>query len=364
MMKLHGLRFWTCAAAITAALTVTGTSLEAQGKGKGRAKGTPGGAWLAGDFHQHTSYTDGLNSYWFVAEKNVEFGLDWWANSEHGGYFSRDGQCDGHRPDPGACYWDEMVPNPILGDPAPDRYDGQSMWRWQSLLDYAFSDTEYARILYPDKRIAQGVEWNVPGHEHCSVGIISEDGQAVSAFEYMFDAGDRDTSREGEITPFGTLAKNNFDHESAVAACAWMQEQWELGNIDEAWVTFAHPERKGFFDQGGYDINHFRDLNNAGPDVCFGFEGAPGHQPSGNRGGFGTRAHGGTYGGTGFYTAKVGGLWDALLGEGRRWFNFASSDYHGHFVDHGWGDFYPGEYQKNWSYVIGRSESSKRRSLI
>ena len=57
---------------------------------------------------------------------------------------------------------------------------------------------------------------------------------------------------------------------------------------------------------------------------------------------------GGTYGGVGFYTAKVGGLWDALLGEGRRWFNFANSDYHSHWTLHGGDDFYPGEYQKTW----------------
>jgi hypothetical protein len=177
----------------------------------------------------------------------------------------------------------------------------------------------------------------------------------------MFDARDNDTSRDGEAVDLNgdgetdvVLSKSNVGHEGAVAACAWMQEQYELGNIDEAWIVFAHPERKGPFSSGGYNVEHFRDLNTAGPDVCFGFEGAPGHQPSPNRGGFGMGAHGGTFGGTGYYTAQVGGLWDALLGEGRRWFNFASSDYHRHVVDYypDWGDFYPGEYQKNYSFVI------------
>ena len=42
-------------------------------------------AWLSGDFHQHTLYTDGSTTFDFVMEKNNEFGLDWWANSEHGG---------------------------------------------------------------------------------------------------------------------------------------------------------------------------------------------------------------------------------------------------------------------------------------
>ncbi len=53
----------------------------------------------------------------------------------------------------------------------------------------------------------------------------------------------------------------------------------------------------------------FRDFSNAGPDVFFGFEGTPGHQADSDRGGFRTGAYGGgTCGGTGLYTAEVGGL--------------------------------------------------------
>jgi hypothetical protein len=55
----------------------------------------------------------------------------------------------------------------------------------------------------------------------------------------------------------------------------------------------------------------------------------------------------GTYGGVGIYSAKIGGLWDALLGEGRKWWLFASSDFHA--TD---GDFWPGEYTKTWTYAV------------
>jgi hypothetical protein len=41
--------------------------------------------WIAVDFHQHTTYTDGSYSISYMMAKNQEFGLDWWANSEHGG---------------------------------------------------------------------------------------------------------------------------------------------------------------------------------------------------------------------------------------------------------------------------------------
>ena len=41
---------------------------------------------------------------------------------------------------------------------------------------------------------------------------------AVSAFEYQFDKSDPDTSRTGEWTPFGVLAKqNDSTHEDSVA---------------------------------------------------------------------------------------------------------------------------------------------------
>jgi hypothetical protein len=89
--------------------------------------------------------------------------------------------------------------------------------------------------------------------------------------------------------------------------------------------------------------------------VAFGFEGAPGHQTSGDRG-FSTSADaGGTYGGVGWYTANIGGLWDALLAEGRNWWNFASSDFHNHWSTGG-SDFWPGEYQKDYAYLNTENE--------
>ena len=75
---------------------------------------------------------------------------------------------------------------------------------------------------------------------------------------------------------------------------------------------------------------HFRDFNNAGPTVAFGIE-SPGHFAEGGaNGGSGSytasAVGGGTYGMAGIYTAKVGGLWDGLLGEGRNFFIYVSSD--------------------------------------
>lgn len=311
--------------------------------------------WMAGDFHQHTLYTDGSNTFFTVMAENAKYGLDWWANSEHGGERNRDGE---------GVYWDSYEPNPILGW-YEESGGHQEMWRWQSLRDYVFPDILVTRDLYQNKRVINGLEWNVPGHEHCSTGIVADDASAISAFEYQFDASDSDFSLEGEETLYGTLVKTNgyYDftqldtyvastsktseeqHADSVAAVAWMQAQKDAGKIADGYIVFAHIERVS-----AYTVDDFRDYNNAGPDVAIGFEGAPGHQTSGDRG-FGRSADGGgTYGGVGWYTANVGGLWDALLGEGRNWWNFASSDYHNHWSDGG-SDFWPGEYQKNYTYI-------------
>ena len=60
-------------------------------------------------------------------------------------------------------------------------------------------------------------------------------------------------------------------------------------------------------------------------------------------------------------TAKVGGLWDALLGEGRNFWIFNNSDYHqyekqykdasGNYYATQSYDFWPGQYAKTWTYA-------------
>ena len=121
-------------------------------------------------------------------------------------------------------------------------------------------------------------------------------------------------------------------HRKAVNAVKWMQENYP----GQSYQVYAHIERKGPFDPDkakgtGYNVEHFRDFNNAGPDVAVGFEGERRgiKAKSAVRGGFGPDAFGGgTYGGVGYYSATIGHMWDALLGEGRNWWFFGSSDYH------------------------------------
>ena len=317
-----------------------GLSLVASAMLAGTANAQPG--YVTGDFHQHSTFSDGSYSLSYVMDKNAEFGLDWWANSEHGGYRDRDGRFSGNDLDT-TVYWYLEEGIEILGDV---KISGghQYMWRWQSLRDYSFPTILEARERLPKNVIIQGFEWNVPGHEHGSVGIITgqfcknANANALAEFEYKFDNSDSDKSGGAGM---GWVKSEKSRHEKTVEAIEWLQANHQF----TSWMVPAHPERAR-----SYDINHFRDMNNAGPDVCFGFESMPGHQKSSSRGGYGTGADGsGVFGGCGVYAAKVGGLWDAMLSEGRGWWLFASSDFHSTG-----GDFWPGEYQKTYTWVRDR----------
>lgn len=291
------------------------------------------GSWIAGDFHQHSYFTDGSHVIPEVISNGFAYGLGWQANSEHGGSRPQDG--NNH-------FWDDKAiypVNPILGDFKTSTVDGvahQSMWRWQSVRYYAFPLIQQLRAQYPGKLIASGLEWNMPGHEHCSTGIAAHDASGMAQFEWLFDASDSDVTGGAAQGWSGKNLTN--DHAKAVQAAVWMHQYYK----SKAWMVPAHPERAA-----AYKISDFRDLNNAAPSVAFGFEGMPGHQKEIPRGSYSPKAvGGGTYGGAGYYIARVGGLWDALLGEGRHWWTFVSSDFHDTF-----GDFWPGEYAKTWTLV-------------
>ena len=124
-------------------------------------------------------------------------------------------------------------------------------------------------------------------------------------------------------------------------------------------VIANHPSRSatGVGVYGKYTPSEFRNWNDTAPHVAIGMEGAPGHQaaafnpdgskdPKGTRGGYRNSP---TMGGFDQMTARLGGLWDSMLGEGRRWWITSTSDSHRHWRDGG-SDFWPGEYSK--TYVL------------
>ncbi|MEI7594716.1 MAG: T9SS type A sorting domain-containing protein [Bacteroidota bacterium] len=302
--------------------------------------------YTKGDFHQHSTFTDGSYSLGYMMNKDTQFGLDWWANSEHGGGFNTNGLRTGT--DLGAnFYWDSYNPNPIVGTVASSG-GHQVMWRWQSLRDSSFSEIKRSRELYPNNLVIQSYEMNVPGHEHGSMGLIANqfdmnaNVNPLAQYEFMFDNNDADLI--GGVAQ-GWTKSTNSGHTKTLEAITWLQTNYPT----QSYLVPAHPERKAV--ASGYSISSFRDMNNAGPSVCFGFESMPGHQKDAGRGGYTKTAQGGgTYGGAGYFSARVGGLWDALLTEGRAWWLFANSDCHDEA-----GDFYPGQYQKNYTYCTDRT---------
>lgn len=285
----------------------------------GESGATESGRWMCGDFHTHTLLTDGNYTLEEVVRQGFErFGLDWVANSEHGGASQHD-----------------LQGTPF---PAPVR-------RWLTLSFYSFPAVQALRLKYPQKLIVQGLEWNVPGYEHASVGIVAVEPVAISNFEYRFDAADQDTSRAEE-----GLEKRHATHQDALAALNWLKDHYPW----TSYVIFNHPSRKLKFSAAD-----LRDFNNTAPEVAFGFEGLPGHQKARHRGNHARGAftdRDGTdltaktrcYGGADYMVAKVGGLWDALLGEGRRFWVFANSDFHNTAKG-----FWPGEYAKSCTLVHG-----------
>lgn len=300
------------------------------------------------DFHQHTTFSDGVYSLGYDFEACDSLGLAWWANSEHGGPSLYNGLVSGK--DKG--HFVEWEADEVVGDADPENPGKVAMWRWQTLSEYSFPEIVRLRErVYPERVLIQGVEWNVPGHEHASVTIL--DGQfeevphclPLAEFEYKFDSRDRDT-HGGKAR--GWMKPSSSEHEKAMEGIAWLKRN----HPESSWVIPAHPDRKN-----RWSAADFREMNDLAPDICFGFEGIPGHQRSKDRGEYAPRndTYGTyTYGGAGWMVAKVGGLWDALLSEGRKWWLFTCSDFHNMKSD-----FLPGEYNKTYLYLPEKIEPSR-----
>ena len=171
-------------------------------------------------------------------------------------------------------------------------------------------------------------------------------GLAIAHHENLFDDKDSGTTADNYLGTGGKLLENN--HAKAVAGVRWLDQHYP----QHSYFLINHPSR-----WQNYSIGAIRDFHDAAPNVAFGFEGMPGHQKAAQRGhydggpfqnntGQDVTFRARTYGGADYMLAKIGGAWDALLGEGRRFFVFVNSDFH--TTDH---DFWPGEYAKDHTYV-------------
>jgi hypothetical protein len=367
-------------AGILAAVAVTGCATESTSPELARSQP----AFASIDIHTHTNFTDGTHTQADVLTNALgTYKLDMMANSEHGGTSAKDALgapfVAGFAKGDSATATNGPVRDSVTGVAGSIVVTSNNVWRWQVLRDLSwpllFDKTTGLALTYPKQAIIQGVEWNVPTHEHASVGIVGvTTGRAVSDFEYQFDASDKDASRSSgavltlnntagataatstaaapEIDIFGTaLAKKYKTHLDSLAGAAYLQKNFK----DTSYVVINHPSRRQ-----SYSVSDFRDLMQAGPDVVVGLEGFPGHQKETCRGGYGSvfvgddakTARARTYGGADFMLAKVGGLMDSLWAEGRRFWVFVNSDFHT-YADNA--DFWPGQYAKTWIGAASKS---------
>jgi len=291
------------------------------------------GAYLSGDKHNHTTCTDGSSSVRTLVDRStLVYGLDWFAQTGHGGEGSRDCRFDDYDYDGSfgedGQFWEDTIGAEAIKGDEEFRSGFREMWRWQQLTEYAYPDVANAGRI-SDQATWLGIETNVPGHEHTSMGILGNqfrtrgDAYATGQFEYLFDRSDDDTSG-GEENDFENPANNGvakvFDnsglagHARSVASVAWLRENYP----DDSYYAPAHVERQGAFvsfESRGFNPENLRDYHNAGlldaddvagTSVGFGAEFIAGHMAQSNRGSYSLSRPTvglGTYGGGGCYGA-------------------------------------------------------------
>ncbi|KUO05795.1 PHP domain-containing protein [Streptomyces caeruleatus] len=257
-------------------------------------------AYLVGDHHIHSVYShDAKYTFSQLAAASAKFGLDWMVFTEHSNF--------GHAKFGAALEHEEIL---------------------------------RARAENPRQLIFQGLEWYIPGAEHCTVFAAPgrHEVDLLTQFESAYDgkllgydkggAADADTAR-------------NEAH--AVKAVQWLAEQRRTRYVDDVLVLANHPMRLGI--DSPHEMRAWRD---AAPEIMIGMEGAPGAQGAAIPGWRGATSIRGeyenkpsaqswagypadaylTYGGFDWATATVGGLWDSMLAEGRLFSITTNSDAH------------------------------------
>ena len=193
------------------------------------------------------------------------------------------------------------------------------------------------------------------GLDHASVAIMDSKSNsvpidAIHEFEwkYSYDtSADRFHANETELwgaRPTKDELKPN--KEKTFEAIQWLKD-----NYPESFVLPNHPSRHNGGD-GEVTIEDLRKMNDIAPNIVFGMEGMPGNQMAASH----NRAEmSDVYGGVDVMVAQVGGVWDALLGEGRHFWNFSNSDFHFKVSSNRQysSGYWPSEYSRNYTWVDG-----------
>ncbi len=219
-------------------------------------------------------------------------------------------------------------------------------------LEMAYPELERSREVIPDLIQFYGMEFDTPGADHSSLIIPRTPDEATRL---------RDLERD--------FAKNEPwpPDEGRDTEPLMLEALAVMRDLSPKPVLIANHPSRSAPDMGVYGLDapaEFRAWNDAAPQVAVGMAGAPGHQattlnpdgslnPARPRGAYGRAP---TMGGFDQLTARLGGFWDSMLGEGRRWWITANSDSHVHWREGGV-DFWPGEYSKTYVYAEPTYES-------
>ena len=302
---------WSCVLAAAAALAFSAPGDERE--------------WLAGDSHIHSHWSAGYDyrtspptpikarDAMYSTPRNAamarEFGLRWMVTTDHGG------------------------PNHAKLN-----------------LEQAYRELTLSRELVPEVLQFYGMELNMPGMDHHTLIIprAEDEAQVLFEIESRFDANEDWARPPDPRRQSAALRRQALAH---------------VQGLERLPILFAnHPSRsaRAIGSYGRDEPWELRENNDLAPDVYRGMEGAPGHQAATLSPGSRSRYRGAytnsgapTLGGFDQMTALVGGLWDALLGEGRRFWIVATSDSHFHYADpvRAGSDFWPGEFHKTWVHA-------------
>ena len=313
---------WSLAGLALVALTLASGS-RVGAEASNRPPSDSGRRWLAGEHHIHSRYSVGLDRTTspptpiiggpkgepYPIPMNAlmarHFGLSWMVSTDHGG------------------------PNHAKIN-----------------LEQAYPELVQSREVVPEVIQFYGLELNPPASDHASLIVPHSDHEHEMLFE--IESG----YDKNEVFP----PDPSRDTEAKMIEALKFMSQLSPQPV----VIANHPSRSakdlGVYGQDRPD--ELRNWNDAAPTVAVGMEGAPGHQASAinadgsldhdaARGGY--RQHP-TMGGYDQMTARLGGFWDSMLGEGRRWWVTANSDSHVNWREGG-NDFWPGEYTKTYVFA-------------
>lgn len=317
------------------------------------AKNNEEGKWMSGEYHTHTTQSKDAGEkitttehILDVAFKEADFTSESWSQAAPWELPTQTTDADG------AAFDYLVLANHLR--PSFRNPDGKT----QDLAFYQGLQQEIDKVKalqeegkYEDKLIFSGFEWDMLGLDHAAVGIIAPNEEqmieGIKEFEYRYSKETKDTYFTNEETEKYGKRYNENIKENTFHAIGWLKE-----NYPDSYVLINHPARKN----GGESelkIEDIRRMNDIAPNIVFGFEGILGNQMSNDGRGESKEVYGGADG----MLAEVGGMWDALLGEGRRFFTFANSDFHFKVrkdpTGGSYSGYWPGEYSRNYTWVEG-----------